>query len=78
MVIGSKEVVMTPQNVATQNISTPPNVLGLPDGLLEQLSQEAVAIDLQRKLEKGVPILVWNDGLPYHKHPDGRIEYIQI
>jgi hypothetical protein len=54
------------------------NFLGLWDGEVELVSQEAVAKALAQKQAMGLPITVWNDGNPYRKYPDGRIEYIQL
>jgi hypothetical protein len=54
------------------------NFLGLRDGEVEVVSQEAVAKALAQKQAMGLPITVWNDGNPYRKYPDGRIEYIQL
>jgi hypothetical protein len=53
------------------------NFLGLRDGDIDVISQEAVAKALAQKQANGLPITVWNDGNPYRKYPDGRIEYIE-
>jgi hypothetical protein len=53
------------------------NFLGLRDGAVDVISQEAVAKALAQKQVNGLSITVCNDGNPYRKYPDGRIEYIQ-
>jgi hypothetical protein len=69
---------VTPSTAGNQNVAVAPNFLDLPDGELQRISQEAVRLDLQRKLEKGLPIFVWNDGKPCNRYADGRIEYIEM
>jgi hypothetical protein len=54
------------------------NFMGLRDGEVDAISQEAVSTALAHKQAMGLSITVWNDGNPYRKYPDGRIEYIQM
>jgi hypothetical protein len=56
----------------------PSNFMGLQDGEVDIISQEAVAKAIELKQARGLPITVWNNGSPYHKYPDGRIEHIQV
>jgi hypothetical protein len=53
------------------------NFMGLQDGEVDIISQEAVAKAIAQKQARGLPISVWNNGNPYYKYPDGRIEHIQ-
>jgi hypothetical protein len=53
------------------------NFLGLCDGEVDVISQQAVHKALVQKQKMGLPITIWNDGSPYKKYPDGQIEYIQ-
>jgi hypothetical protein len=53
------------------------NFLGLCDGEVDVISQQAVTEMLVQKQKMGLPITTWNNGNPYEKYPDGRIEYIQ-
>ncbi|NJN49040.1 MAG: hypothetical protein HC805_03670 [Alkalinema sp. RL_2_19] len=68
---------MTVSKTRSQEFAIP-SFLDLPEGELQRLSQEAVLLDLKRKLNKDLPIVVWNDGRPYNKYADGRIEYIAL
>jgi hypothetical protein len=72
---------MVPHN-ATEQIKEKsifaPDFLGLLSGDFEKLAQEAVRLDLQRKLDQGLPVLVWNNGTPYNQYGDGRIEYLPL
>jgi hypothetical protein len=43
------------------------NFLGLKDGEVEQISQEAVRDALAQKQVMGLPITVWNDGEPWDR-----------
>ena len=52
------------------------NFLGLQDGEVDIISQEAVAREIAQKQAIGLPITVWNNGNPYRKYPDGHIERI--
>ena len=54
------------------------NFMGLQDGEIDIISQEAVARAIAQKEALALPITVWNDGNPYRKYPDGRIEHIQV
>jgi hypothetical protein len=54
------------------------NFMGLQDGEIDIISQEAVARAIAQKEALGLPITVWNNGNPYRKYPDGRIEHIQV
>jgi hypothetical protein len=54
------------------------NFMGLQDGEVDTISQAAVAKALTQKQAMGLPVTVWNNGNPYRKYPDGRIEYIQV
>jgi hypothetical protein len=54
------------------------NFMGLRDGEVDVISQEAVALAMAQKQTMGFPITVWNHGNPYRKYPDGRIEHIQV
>jgi hypothetical protein len=54
------------------------NFMGLQDGEVDKISQAAVAQALTQKQAMGLPVTVWNNGNPYRKYPDGRIEYIQV
>lgn len=54
------------------------NFMGLRDGEVDVISQEAVAREMVQKQVMGLPITVWNNGNPYRKYPDGRIEHIQV
>jgi hypothetical protein len=56
----------------------PSNFMGLPDGEVDIISQEAVARAIELKQARGLPITVWNNGNPYHRYPDGRIKHIQV
>jgi hypothetical protein len=56
----------------------PSNFMGLRDGEVDIISQEAVAKALAQKQAMGLPVTVWNNGNPYRKYPDGRIEHIQV
>jgi hypothetical protein len=53
------------------------NFLGLQDGEVEVISRKIVSQALAQKQAMGLPITIWNNGNPYRKYPDGRIEYIQ-
>jgi hypothetical protein len=55
-----------------------PNFLGLADGEVQQISQDAVRQELENKQADGFPVTHWNGGKPYRKYPDGQIEEIQI
>jgi hypothetical protein len=54
------------------------NFMGLRDGEVDTISQEAVVKAIAQKQTIGLPITVWNDGKPYRKYPDGRIKHIQV
>jgi hypothetical protein len=75
--VDTAEVLMTSINLIDQDFAIP-RFLDLPAGALQQLSQEAVLLDMQRKWDKGLPVVVWNEGQPYNKYPDGRLEYIAL
>jgi hypothetical protein len=53
------------------------NFLDLDDGKVDAISQAAVTESLEQKQSMGLSITIWNNGNPYRKYPDGRIEYIQ-
>lgn len=56
----------------------PSNFMGLQNGEVDIISQEAVSRAIELKQARGLPITVWNNGNPYRKYPDGRIEPIQV
>jgi hypothetical protein len=75
------EVIMVPQNTTRsteEELAVTPDFLGLLSGDFEKLAQEAVQLDLQRKLDQGLPVLVWNHGNPYNQYGDGRTEYLPL
>jgi hypothetical protein len=75
------EVIMIPQDttqLTEEELVFTPDYLGLLTGDFEKLAREAVQLDLQRKLDQGLPVLVWNDGNPYNQYGDGRTEYLPL
>jgi hypothetical protein len=72
----ANEVVTVPPSSLLEE--EPSNFMGLQDGEVDIISQEAVAKAIELKQARGLPITVWNSGKPYYKYPDGHIEHIQI
>jgi hypothetical protein len=75
------EVIMIPQNMTQlsgEELTVTPDCLGLLSADFEKLAQEAVQLDLQRKLDQGLPVLVWNNGNPYNQYSDGQTEYLPL
>jgi hypothetical protein len=70
------EMLIVPSSLSLEEESS--NFMGLEDEEVDIISQEAVAREIAQKHVRGLPISVWNDGNPYYKYPDGRIEYIQV
>jgi hypothetical protein len=70
------DVLTSPQSQLLEKEQS--NFMGLRDGEVDIISQEAVAKALAQKQAMGLPITVWNNGNPYRKYPDGRIEHIQV
>jgi hypothetical protein len=68
----------TKAQIQPQGAVESPNFLGLADGEVEQISQDAVREALEQKQADGLPVTHWNGGEPYREYPDGRIEEIQI
>jgi hypothetical protein len=69
---------MVPQNTTQSTeaeLTITPDFLGLLSSDFEKLAREAVQSDLQRKLDQGLPVLVWNNGNPYNQYSDDRTEY---
>ncbi|WP_310487817.1 hypothetical protein [Chamaesiphon sp. VAR_69_metabat_338] len=54
------------------------NFMELADGEVDAISQAAVATAIVQKQAMGLPITIWNEGNPYRRYPDGRVEYIQL
>jgi hypothetical protein len=70
------DVLTSPQSQLLEKEQS--NFMGLRDGEVDIISQEAVAKALAQKQAMGLPITIWNNGNPYRKYPDGRIEHIQV
>jgi hypothetical protein len=70
------DVLSVPQSQLPEQ--EPSNFIGLQDGEVDLISQKAVAKALAHKQALGLPITIWNNGNPYHRFPDGRIEHIQV
>ncbi len=70
------EMLISPSAPSLEEESS--NFMGLQDAEVDIISQEAVARAIAQKQARGLPISIWNNGNPYYKYPDGRIEHIQV